>query len=222
MRTPAICALLALLGTAGCAVEDNLRMTIGETVPMAGLPPVMPDTREGLIGSADPNDIPGDAPSLAGLDRSNLEPVEFRVPIDGVAHHPHNTMPLRTRTDHARQRGEFPTMETVLEQSDPSLFVFWHELVVVPAWNVVETLWLVPTLIIDGPWETTTSPQQITGRTNPRTPMLTPGIITLTRAEIEDLQSAELMDATGADPDQPVDQPVDQPTQTPAEEPQGE
>lgn len=211
MRPTAICAAFAALCAGGCAVEDNLRLTVGQTVPMSGLPPVMPDTREGLIGSADSDNIPGDGPSLAGLDRSNLQPVEFRVPIDGVAHHPQNTLPLRTRTEHARQRGEFPTMETVLEQSDATVFEHLYDLVVIPAWSVVEALWLVPTLIIDGPWETTTSPQQLAGRTNPRPPMLTPGIITLTRAEIDDLQSAELQDATGADAEMPTEQPLEEP-----------
>ena len=179
----------------GCAVEDNLRLTVGETVPMKALPPVMPDTREGLVGSTDSSNIPGDGPSLAGLDRSNFEGLEFRVPIDGTYHHPHNTLPLQTRDAHARQRGEFPTMETVLEQSDPGLFTATYELVAIPAWNLVETLWLVPTLIIDGPWETTSSPQEIKGRSNPKPPMLTPGVIALNRAEIELDYKVPSMDA---------------------------
>jgi len=195
MRNASICLTFALaagaLGMTGCAVEDNLRLTVGETVPMKALPPVMPDTREGLVGSTDSSNIPGDGPSLAGLDRSNFEGLEFRVPIDGVYHHPHNTLPLQTRDAHARQRGEFPTMETVLEQSDPSLFTASYELVAIPAWNLVETLWLVPTLIFDGPWETTSSPQEIKGRLNPKPAMLTPGVIALTRAELDDIRKAE-------------------------------
>lgn len=195
MRNASICLTFALaagvLGMTGCAVEDNLRLTVGETVPMKALPPVMPDSREGLVGSTDSTNIPGDGPSLAGLDRSNFEGLEFRVPIDNTYHHPHNTLPLQTRDAHARQRGEFPTMETVLEQSDPSLFTATYELVAIPAWNLVETLWLVPTLIIDGPWETTSSPKEIKGRTNPKPPMLTPGVIALTRAELDDILKAE-------------------------------
>ena len=128
--------------------------------------------------------------SLAGLDRSNFEGSEFRVPIDGTYHHPHNTLPIVTRDEQARQRGEFPTMETVLEQSDPSVFERWYEFIVIPAWNIVETAWLVPTLIIDGPWETTSSPSQIKGRTSPNPPMLTPGVIALTRAELDDINQA--------------------------------
>ena len=190
MRTTACCLTLAAIALGGCAVEDNLRFTIGETVPMKALPPMMLDTRGGLIGSTDSNDIPGDGPSLAGLDRSNFEGLEFRVPIDGVYHHPHNTLPIVTRDVHARQRGEFPTMETVLEQSDPSAFDLWYDFIVIPAWNVVETAWLVPTLIIDGPWETTSSPQEIKGRSNPKPPMLTPGVIALTRAELNDFNQA--------------------------------
>ncbi len=195
MRKAAICLTFSLsagaLGITGCAVEDNLRLTLGETVPMKALPPVMPDAREGLVGSPDSTNIPGDGPSLAGLDRSNFEGLEFRVPIDGTYHHPHNTLPIRTRDAHARQRGEYPTMDTVLEQSDPSLFTATYELVAIPVWSVVEAVWLVPTFFFDGPWETTSSPQEIKGRTNPKTQMLTPGVIALTRAEIEDIRKAE-------------------------------
>ncbi|MFI4871747.1 MAG: hypothetical protein ACIARQ_08040 [Phycisphaerales bacterium JB061] len=190
MRTACCCVVLssALLG--GCAVEDNLRLTIGETVPMKALPPTMPDTRDGFIGSTDSSNIPGDGPSLAGLDRSNFESTEFRVPIDNTYHHPHNTLPIVTRDVHARQRGEFPTMETVLEQSDPTALDLWYDFIVIPAWNVVETAWLVPTLIIDGPWETTSSPKEIKGRTSPKPPMLTPGVIALTRAELNDINQS--------------------------------
>ncbi len=179
------CVSVGALGMTGCAVEDNLRLTVGETVPMKALPPVMPDTREGLIGSPDSANIPGDAPSLTGLDRSNFEGLEFYVPIDGTYHHPHNTLPIQTRDAHARQRGEFPTMDTVLEQSDPSVLAAWYELVAIPAWSIVEAAWLLPTLIIDGPWETTSSPVGIKGRVDPKTQMLTPGVIALNRAEIE-------------------------------------
>ncbi|MFI4894444.1 MAG: hypothetical protein ACIAQ0_13595 [Phycisphaerales bacterium JB058] len=190
MRTACCFVVLssALLG--GCAVEDNLRLTIGETVPMKALPPTMPDTRDGFIGSTDSSNIPGDGPSLAGLDRSNFESTEFRVPIDNTYHHPHNTLPIVTRDVHARQRGEFPTMETVLEQSDPTALDLWYDFIVIPAWNVVETAWLVPTLIIDGPWETTSSPKEIKGRTSPKPPMLTPGVIALTRAELNDINQS--------------------------------
>ena len=190
MRTACCCVVLssALLG--GCAVEDNLRLTIGETVPMKALPPTMPDTRDGFIGSTDSSNIPGDGPSLAGLDRSNFESTEFRVPIDNTYHHPHNTLPIVTRDVHARQRGEFPTMETVLEQSDPTALDLWYDFIIIPAWNVVETAWLVPTLIIDGPWETTSSPKEIKGRTSPKPPMLTPGVIALTRAELNDINQS--------------------------------
>lgn len=191
MRTAYCFVVLGSAALGGCAVEDNLRLTIGETVPLNALPPVMPDTREGLIGSTDSSNIPGDGPSLAGLDRSNFEAMEFRVPIDQTYHHPHNTFRYETRDAHARQRGEFPTVETALEQSDPSLFTAWYELVAIPAWNLVETVWLAPAFILDGPWETTSSPRKITGRTNPKPPMLTPGVIALTQAEIEDIQRAE-------------------------------
>jgi len=216
MRTPAtFLALAALALTVGCAVEDNLRLTIGESVPIANLPPVMPDTREGPAGSADHASVPGDAPSLTGLDRTGFEASEFRVPIDGVAHQPSTTLPLTTRTEHARHRGEFPTMETVNEQSDQGSLARLSEMVTVHAWNLVETLWIVPALIIDPAWETVYSPAELQGRTSAKAPMLTPGVITLTAAELDDLRSASSIDdmpkPTSFTPAQPA-----------AEEPAGE
>jgi len=190
MKTPALLALLAAAAATGCAVEDNLRLSVGTTVPMQSLPPVIPDDRNGLIGSTDHDNIPGDEPSLAGLDRSHLETSEFRIPIDGTYHHPHNTLPFATTDAHARQRGEFPTYETVLEQSDTGMFTSVYELVAIPAWSIVELLWLAPTLIIDGPWETTNSPTTLTNRTSSETRMLTPGLIMLTRAELDDLENS--------------------------------
>lgn len=216
MRTPATCLALAafVLAATGCAIEDNLRLTIGQNSPVANFPPAMPDTREGPAGSTDHESIPGDAPSLTGLDRTSFAATEFPVPIDGVAHHPHTTMPIATRTEHARQRGEFPTMETVHEQSDQSTLARLYELVAIPAWNIVETVWIVPALIIDPAWDTVHSPTVLRGRTSRRTPMLTPGVITLTAAELDDLRS------TGSIDDMP--QPAVRTTPGAAEEPAGE
>lgn len=199
MKTQALFVSLALASTlTGCAVEDNLRLSVGTSVPMQALPPAVADDRGGLIGSADRNNIPGDQPSITGLDRTNLSTSEFRVPIDGTYHHPHNTLPLAITDEHARQRGEFPTYESVLDQNDPGLFTQMYELAVVPAWSVVELAWLVPTLIIDGPWETTSSPSSLTHRTSHEPKMLAPGLITLTRAELDDLENASRIDAEGA------------------------
>ncbi len=196
MNAKALLIPLAASALAGCAVEDNLRLSVGTSVPMQSLPPAVADERQGLIGSADRDNIPGDEPSITGLDRSNLEPSEFRVPIDGTYHHPHNTLPYATTDEHARQRGDFPTYETVLEQNDPDTLTQVYELVAIPAWSVVELAWLAPTLIIDGPWETTSSPSELPNRTSSKPRMLVPGLITLTKAELEDLENASSIDST--------------------------
>jgi len=65
-----------------------------------------------------------------------------------------------------------------------------YELVAIPAWSIVELLWLAPTFIFDGPWETTSSPATLANRTNSETKMLIPGIIMLTRAELDDLENS--------------------------------
>lgn len=179
------------LSLTGCAVEDNYRLAVGDSVPLQALPPVVADERTGMIGSSDHDAIPGDGPSIVGLDRGNFEPVQFLVPIDKTYHHPHYTLPITTLDSQARQRGEFPTHESVLEQNEPSALETLYEYVAVPAWSIVEFAWMVPSLVFNGPWTTTSSPDEITGRTSSATTMLVPGVVTLTQAELNDLNTAQ-------------------------------
>ena len=188
MKIGILLGTLALCAATGCTVEDNLRLSVGHSVPLRSLPPVVADANAGLVGSADRRDIPGDAPSLPGLDRSHIAESEFRVPIDRTFHHPHYTRPLRVIASHPRQRGEFPTYNSALQPSDPTMLGLAYESVAIPAWSVIEFLWLAPAMVIDGPWETTSSPNTATDRANPNPKAIAPGVITLTQAELHDLQ----------------------------------
>ncbi|GAB5496134.1 MAG: hypothetical protein Phyf2KO_12140 [Phycisphaerales bacterium] len=187
--------LIAIAITAtGCAVEDNYRLALDDSVPMQSLPPAVADERSGLIGSTNHDDIPGDGPSITGLDRSNFEASKFSVPVDRSYHHPHYTHPITVFDDHARQRGEFPKYTTVFEQDDLTMLEQSYEYAAVSVWSVVEFIWMVPSLIISPPWATTYSPTEITGRTSSSTTMLVPGVVTLTQAEISDLEAAKAIE----------------------------
>lgn len=199
---------IALLSATGCATEENLRLTLGQIegdhVVLASVLPPVPDAREGLIGSTDHDHIPGDAPSMTGLDRSNFERVEFLVPIDQTYHHPDYSHPLTLTDNLARQRGEFPTPETVLDQNGSNATDDLAEMLLEPLWATAEFVWIFPSLIFDGPWEVTSSPQEIEGRTSDAPIMLVPGIVTLSEAEIIELESAP----PPADPES-QDDPID-------------
>ncbi len=187
--------LIAIALTAtGCAVEDNYRLAVDDSVPLQSLPPAVADERSGLIGSADHNDIPGDGPSISGLDRSNFEASKFSVPVDRTYHHPHYTLPIAVLDDHARRRGEFPKYTTVLEQDDPSMLEQSYEYAAVSAWSIVEFAWMIPSLVISPPWSTTYSPAEEWERASSTTTMLVPGVVTLTQAEIEDLEAAQAIE----------------------------
>ncbi|RNC82169.1 MAG: hypothetical protein ED559_10420 [Phycisphaera sp.] len=187
--------LIAIALTAtGCAVEDNYRLNVNDSVTLQSLPPAVADERSGLIGSADHNDIPGDGPSITGLDRSNFEASKFSVPVDRTYHHPHYTHPIAVLEDHARQRGEFPKYTTVFEQDDPSMLEQSYEYAAVSVWSVVELAWMAPSLVISPPWATTHSPSEEWERASQTTTMLVPGVVTLTQAEIEDLEAAKAIE----------------------------
>ncbi|HED53947.1 MAG TPA: hypothetical protein ENJ00_07065 [Phycisphaerales bacterium] len=194
-----VCLASLVSSGVGCAVEDNLSLAIGHHAVLDGFPPVVPGAQDGLVGSSDRSAIPGDGPSVTGLDRSGMVRTEFLVPIDGVYHQPHATMPLNLLDSQARQRGEFPTPETIFEQQDASLLDSIGELLAIPAWSVVEAVWLVPAIVVEAPWSTVSSPSRLTGRTSAPAPVIAPGILPLTEAELEDLRRATEIDQSPAD-----------------------
>lgn len=107
-RTLVACAPLLALVAAGCATPDNDRLSLGTSAdPVVVLPAIEPGTP---IADAT-------GPSITSLDRSGWERIDFLVPNDATEHYPHFTR-LQPRFDRgtARARGEYPTVETALEQ----------------------------------------------------------------------------------------------------------
>ncbi len=114
-------ATLALLAS-GCTENRNQRITIGSDVPLASFPPEVIEPELDQDGNPVPPTPPADdAATARGLDRSNFEPLVYRVPIDGTRHELHGIDRLAWPSETARQRGEFPTVITALETgSGPS------------------------------------------------------------------------------------------------------
>lgn len=119
IRTCTIVLLAA--GVGGCVDNANQRLLIGDDVTLASLPPevVEPTINEDGMAVA-PEPPADDAPTATGLDRSNFEPVTYRVPIDGTRHEFHGFDELSLTSETARQRGEYPTALTALETGGTS------------------------------------------------------------------------------------------------------
>lgn len=110
--TLALCTLVAT----GCTNNANQRLTIGDDIPLASFPPQVVEVQLDEAGEPLPPAQPADdTPTALGLDRSNFEPLMYRVPIDGTRHEFHGRDRLALTNETARQRGEFPTAVTALE-----------------------------------------------------------------------------------------------------------
>ncbi|MEO0483099.1 MAG: hypothetical protein AAF138_05705 [Planctomycetota bacterium] len=105
--------LVALATLTGC-VEDNRRLTLGDSVQL--------DTFA---------DIPAEtAPTTPGavLDRSSWPRQEFLVPVDGTAARPTWRTHPESATDLThRQRGEYPTAETAVLTEEPYAQQEWKD-----------------------------------------------------------------------------------------------
>ena len=101
-RVSSSVACLAALA-AGCAgpLNDQIGLTGAESLPAL---------------SADPaRDAPSVEPSLDGLDRSHWPTTVVTVPLGQVEHWPTYTRNIYLGDTTARQRGEFPSVDSALE-----------------------------------------------------------------------------------------------------------
>lgn len=143
---PALATLaLGLAALSGCTHPENERFRLGD----AGTIPAFQPQRDTL---ADPT------PSVYGLDRDNWETVDFVVPVHGTAHHPTYAPSAFCADTLARQRGEYPTAETCLELNDPNEGDEALEAVATHGAAVLDTLLLVPRMVIRPPCATDWSP----------------------------------------------------------------
>ncbi len=119
-RIGAALAATALLLT-GCTDNKNLRLTIGDSIPLESFPPEVVEVQLDESGNPLPQTPPADDQATArGLDRSNFAPIVYHVPIDGTRHEAHGIDRLPLTNETARQRGEFPTATSALETGGPS------------------------------------------------------------------------------------------------------
>ncbi len=101
-RVSASVACLAVLA-AGCAgpLNDQIGLTGDELLPALSAEPA--------------RDAPSAEPSQDGLDRSHWPTIMVTVPVGGVEHWPTYTRCISLGDTTARQRGEFPSVDSSLE-----------------------------------------------------------------------------------------------------------
>lgn len=132
-------------GLSGCTSADNDRFRFGGD-------DMLPAYRTLSETTPDPT------PSVTGLDRSHWEPVTLTAPVHGTAHRPTYAPSAFDLDSMPRQRGEYPTVESALDLgerdhgADAWLAARTHGLA------LVDTVMLVPRMVIRPPTATDWSP----------------------------------------------------------------
>lgn len=155
-RGVVVAAVAAGTAAGGCAIDRNDRPTIGGELLLPALEPA-PELPAADAGPWRRASGPIDAPPLT-FERDNWDAVTFVVPVDGTAHWPTFTGPLRvTDPESRRKEGLYPTLLSALETRQMDLgdsawevtaapFVALGEIVLIPvraftapAWGEVQT-----------------------------------------------------------------------------------
>jgi hypothetical protein len=139
-RTPLVLGALAASTLTGCGFDRTIaeRTTLGADQAVWTLTPA-------LVAST--NDSP--ATATASLTRSNWQPVDFIVPVDGTIHGPLWRWDAYPPRETARQKALYPTAETALELASP-LGPQVREAVVAPLLAFANSLAL-PVLVFTDP-----------------------------------------------------------------------
>lgn len=147
----------ALTTICGCISPENDRLAIGESLrlPATGYsgetPP--PDT---TWGKAEAPASP--APSVTGIDRSNWRRTDIAVPVDGTAHNPLYVTNTFAWTDgNARQRGDYPTVESALDEASDVEGQQW-DAVAAPFVGAFDVLAIIPRMFVQPPLSTRYEP----------------------------------------------------------------
>lgn len=152
---PAALVVAALSALSGCAAPND-GLTLADRVALEALSP-------GAAQQPFPRPRPaaGDAPSLRAdtLDRAHWAVRPILVPIDGTAHQPtYATGPSYAHST-PRQRGEFPTLDSVLDLGDrESAWAEVYEGFAWPFWAGVDLALMPARMVMQEPWSTVQSP----------------------------------------------------------------
>lgn len=154
---PAAASLLA----GGCQVNESLRVgNAGERVTPEIVSGIIADDRFAGAAADDALDT-SQAPSVAAqtLNRDTWAPRTFLVPLDGPRHPRHYALQPGYDRGSARDRGNFPTVASVLEPPAPhapGLDV--AEALAQPIWNAIDLASMPVRAVIDPPWTLERSP----------------------------------------------------------------
>ncbi len=148
------CALAGVGGASGCA-NPNDEISIGDRVYIEALTPDHAAKPFGQLTDT------GDAPSLKAdsLDRDHWSVRAVLVPINGTTHQPtYATGPSYARAT-ARQRGEFPTIESALDLGTRESQ--WSEVfegLAWPFWAGADLALMPARMVMQPPWDDAMSP----------------------------------------------------------------
>ena len=138
--------ILPALLLVGCTNRLNDRIELGNAFILPAFTEAQPA-------------VPDSGPSITTLDRSAAwSPMEFSVPVHGVAHPPIYTKPSNSLDTLPRQRGEYPTALTALDLGEPSMEKEILQTGRAHGMAALEAILLIPRLIMRPPWETDWSP----------------------------------------------------------------
>ncbi len=145
--TALLCVGLGIMsiGMGGCMKAQNDRVALGNALVLPAFQANHPMTHDNTPGNA-------------SFDRSAWMPMEFSIPVHGVAHNPVYTEQANTLHTLARQRGEYPTAQTALELGEPDTPERVLQTARAHGMAGLDALLLVPRIIMRPPWETDWSP----------------------------------------------------------------
>ncbi len=148
---------LALAALAGCSNgEFNTESTLGGVVQAEAFDS---QQRSWLPGASGTNP---DAPSVRtdSLSREHWGEYAYTVPVSGVTHYPTYATRLHYTDQFARQRGEFPTVDSALDTSaKDSRLVQVAEGLVWPVWAGIDLGLLPVRAFTNPPWQAVASPK---------------------------------------------------------------
>lgn len=145
------------IGAVGCA-EENRRTTLGHSaVDEAG------HDRGDVVTLEAFGDGGGElgvdyAVRTRSLDRSGWVATEHVQPVDGVHHTPTYRTIRRTTEDTARQRGEFPTVESASGTDEPYVQEQWRDGAIVAMRTVADAVAMPVWVFVEPVWEERLSP----------------------------------------------------------------
>jgi hypothetical protein len=184
------CLTASLLTLSSCT-KGNFRSDLGDGTMLPSLSPA--DDR--------PEHALADTSSTNGLSRSNWKPTVIGVPVYGVASNPTYTSQYRLTHETHRQRGEFPSAASSLDQFGDTNSEMRAEALATPFVFVGDIILLLPRMIITPPATEVRGPQRTYARSDMNTarrPLAAPAPVAAAKPPAEPAEPTEVQGGDGS------------------------